>query len=120
MSTSEPSADVQQRGLDARAQFELEKIAFARSALAEAQRFMVLDNAIILSLAQISAALAKYAEIHPERVFSDARPAGLGADLKVGDLAGGDFGSDLLGLIRDILLGDKEFILNLVKEILGM
>lgn len=106
-----------QHANDVRAQFELEKIAFARQALAEAQKFMVLDNEIIKNLAQITAALAKYTEAHPDRIFSDSRTGGLGADVKPGDLAGGDFGSDVVGLIKDILLGDKDFILGLIKEI---
>jgi len=103
---------------DVRTQWEADKIDFGRHALAHARRFMELDNAIVQSLSTVAAAAAKYAEAHPERVFTPVKETTQGVN--PGDIAGGDFGSDLLDLIKEIVVKDKQFFLDLIKSLLGL
>lgn len=105
---------------DARAQWEAEKIAFGRAVLIEARTFLELDNSLIRNFAAITTAAAAYTAEHPDRVFgsSAAGTADAGAALG-GGLAGGGFGDDLLGLIRDVVVKDKEFFLGLISKLFG-
>ncbi|HYC88692.1 MAG TPA: hypothetical protein VEO54_05740 [Thermoanaerobaculia bacterium] len=105
---------------DARAQWESEKIAFGRAVLAEARVFLELDNSMIRNFAAITAAAAAYTAEHPDRVFAATGTGDIGSPLGAGGLAGGGFGDDLLGLIRDVVVKDKEFFLGLITKLFGI
>lgn len=106
---------------DARAQWEADKIAFGRAVLTEARTFLELDNSLIRNFAAITATAAAYTAEHPDRVFGSAAAgtADAGAAIGGAGLAGGGFGDDLLGLIRDVVVKDKEFFLGLISKLFG-
>lgn len=107
---------------DPRAQWEAEKIAFGRAVMTEARVFLELDNSMIRNFAAITATAAAYTAAHPDRVFAStaAGSGNIGSPLGTDGLAGGGFGDDLMGLIRDVIVKDKEFFLGLITKIFGL
>ncbi|MCX6316490.1 MAG: hypothetical protein NTW29_04320 [Bacteroidetes bacterium] len=100
--------------------WEEEKKDFAKKAFAEALDFMKKDNEMIGHFTIITASLSNYIKENPEEISRLIKPSVSGESVSDDPavVAGGDFGSEVIGLIRDVLLGDKEFILNMVKDLL--
>lgn len=99
--------------------WEEEKRAFARRALGEASRFMEIDNQIIGHFASIMASVARYADSHPERLFATPKGSDLGTAMP-GDFAGGDWASDLVSMIREVVIKDKDFIMKLIAQLFAL
>lgn len=103
---------------DIRREWELEKLAFGRDVLTQARRFLEIDMTITQHLASITETLAKYSEAHPDQIFG---PAGARIKIDLPDLEVPnpiDVGRELLDTIKQVLLGEKEFIQKLVDRVL--
>ncbi len=94
---------------------EDERREFARLALQEALTFMRRDNEIVTNLASIMGTLARHVEDNPRAALEFALGGQAhtppGAELSEASSGGRNF--------WDFLLGDKEFILDLIKCLLG-
>jgi len=98
-----------------------EKKEFGRKAFAQALYFMEKDNEMISHFAIITGTLASYLKENPDELIKLAKATenvkgGTSDDIV---LEGSGFGSDLLDLIKEILLGDKQFILEMIKELIN-
>lgn len=105
---------------EARAQWELEKLEFGRLALAQALVFMGHDNAIVGNFTTITTSLAQFAEAHPDRVFTDGGMGSGVVEAGPGDLAGSGVGSDILAIIKEVVVEDKKFFLGLIGKLFGL
>ncbi|HYR07560.1 MAG TPA: hypothetical protein VEQ60_07320, partial [Longimicrobium sp.] len=88
---------------------------FNRAVMEQALTFMRHDNAIVGNFATITGALAGHFKENPARALATVtRPA----SAMEGGIAGGDFLGDLFGAITQIVVEDKKFFLDLIKEVL--
>lgn len=105
------------RALDrAQGDFEEVKREFSRQALQEALTFMRRDNDVVASLASITDTLARYVESNPRAAMELAQTtdaAATGAALEARE------GRNFFQCLKDLILGDKEFIRDIIKCILN-
>ena len=109
------------KNLQPKINWDEEKKEFGKKAFAQALYFMEKDNEMISHFAIITGALANYLKENPDELIKLAK-ATEGVKGATGDeivLEGSGFGSDLLDLIKEILLGDKQFILEMIKELIN-
>lgn len=104
-----------------REQWEAEKIDFARQVLAQALEFMRKDNEVIGHFAQVTNSLSSFVDENPQRFWSDQIGADIEAKAAINQNGGvvlpqGVFG-DLFDLIKQVILEDKKFFLELIKDI---
>jgi hypothetical protein len=110
--------------------FEAKRREIALEILEEAKRFFALDNEINANLVRITGAMARYVEEHPgvfaaegniEQAIKDI-DARLSQAPKTsgGDVTGAGVFDEILGIIKEVLLGEKEFIKDIIKQILGI
>ena len=98
-----------------------EKKDFGKKAFAQALYFMEKDNEMISHFAIITGALANYLKENPDELIKLTRSteSAKGVTNDEITLEGSGFGSGLLDLIKEGLLGDKQFILEMIKELIN-
>lgn len=97
------------------------KTEFARQVLAQALEFMRKDNEVIGHFARVTSSLSSFVDENPQRFWSDQIGADLEAKALINQNGGvalpqGVFG-DLFDLIKQVILEDKKFFLELIKDI---
>ena len=111
------------------ADFEAQRRVIALSILEKADQFIAWDLKFNEHLSNLAEELVKQLKANPRILESqsslrdalrDIQASGKGPDLAGGDILGGDVLDEIWGVIKDILTGEKDFVKEIIKQILGL
>ncbi len=94
------------------------KVAFAQQALKEVQFFMEKDNQMISHFEEIIRKIKDDMKTDPDRFY---RLSGLHSkDVSDINMSGGDIFTDLFGLIKDVVVKDKDLVVRIIEKIFDL
>lgn len=111
-------------------EFESQRRVIALNILKQTQEFIAWDLQFNNHISNLAEELVKQLKANPRILESNQEirdilkemrgEKGEGADLAGGDIIGGNVWDDIFGVIKELLLGEKEFIQKIISKIFDL